>query len=122
MDRVYNVEENWKRKASDAADGLDSPKKRGRSKRVLSMESRYPAVRQVDGPVVEQITLALSKEMEKEKPRKDVVLSLMKSTFGKRRQYILCDEGSVTAKLDKFPALRMPPAVSNFEVYDSEAH
>ena len=114
MDRVYNVEKNRKRKAIDAADGLDLPKKRGRSKRVISLESRYPAVRQVDGPEVEQIIAALSNEMDKEKPRKDVVLSLMKSTFGKRRRYILCDEASVTAKLDKFPALRMPSAVSNF--------
>ena len=79
-------------------------------------------MRKVDSPEEEQITVALCKEMEKENPWKDVVSSLMKSTFGKRRQYILCDEGSVTAKLDKFPALRMPPAVSNLEVYDSDAH
>ena len=42
-------------------------------------------MRQVDAPEVEQIIAALSKEMEKEKPQKDVMLSLMKSTFGKCR-------------------------------------
>ena len=89
MDRMYNVEKSRKRKADDIADDIAVPRKQSRPKRIVFVELRYPAVRQADGPEAEQVNIALYKEMEKEKPRKDVVLSLMKSTFGNRRQYIL---------------------------------
>ena len=55
---------------------------------------------------------AIKKEMEKDRPRKDVLLSLMKSTFYVRRQYILESSDPVNLKLEKYPALRMPPIVS----------
>ena len=67
-------------------------------------------MRQADSQEVEQVDVAI-KEMKKERPCRDVLLSLMKSTFGYRRQYILRDEGSVTAKLPKFPALKTPSVV-----------
>ena len=54
---------------------------------------------------------AISKEMEKEKPRKDILLPLMKSTFYFRRKYILESEDSVFVKLEKFPGLKMPSLV-----------
>lgn len=112
MDRVYNVEKNRKRKVGDSEDGSDVPSKRGRPKRIISLESRYPSVRQAEGQEVVQVDVAILKEMEKERPRRDVLLSLMKSSFCSRRQCILHNEESVTAKLQKFPALKMPFVVS----------
>ena len=50
MDTVYNVEKNCKRKAGDAADGLDTLRKQDRSKRVIPLEPSFPAVRQADDP------------------------------------------------------------------------
>ena len=83
MDRVYNDKKNYKGKAGDAADGLDVLRKQGQSKQVVFLESCYNAVRHADDPEVEQVIGALRKEMEKERPWKDVVLWLMKSTVWK---------------------------------------
>ena len=111
MDRVYNVEKTRKRKASDSVSGnSDQERKRGRPKKSTALGSRYPAMRQVEEPDTDG-EQALKKEMEQEKPRKDVVLSLMKNTFYFRRQYILHKDDSVRAKLEKYPALRMPYVV-----------
>ena len=113
MDRVYNVEKSRKRKASDSID--ETPRKRGRPKRVMNLESRYPSIRpQEDESAQQQHLPAISKELEKEKPRKEILLPLMKSTFYARRQYILNSSDSVLSKLEKFPALKMLPLVSNF--------
>ncbi len=54
---------------------------------------------------------ALDKEFEKEKPRRDVVLDLMKSTYYSRRKYLLHDIGSVSSKVAKYPAFKMPSVV-----------
>ena len=111
MDRVYNVEKSRKRAVVDSID--DTPKKRGQpKKRVISLASRYPSI-QPNGndSAQQQHTQAISKEMEKDKPRIDVLLPLMKSTFYARRQCILDNDGSVLLKLEKFLALRMPSIV-----------
>ena len=86
MDRVYNVEKNRKRKVGDSEDGSDIPSKRGQPKCIISLESWYPTVRQADGQEVEHVDVAILKEMEKERPRRDVILSLLKSTFCSDRQ------------------------------------
>ena len=110
MDRVYNVEKSRKRKASDSID--ETPRKRGRPKRVMNLESRYPSIRpQEDESAQQQHLPAISKELEKEKLRKEI---LLKSTFYARREYILNSSDSVLSKLEKFPALKMLPLVSNF--------
>lgn len=111
MDRVYNVEKTRKRAAGDPVD--DTPKKRGRPKSIVSLASRYPSIQQHGNDPVQQQQHkeAILKEMEKDKPRKDIILPLMKSTFYTRRQHILENEASVLVKLEKFPALKMPPLV-----------
>lgn len=111
MDRVYNLEKGRKRKAADLADDT-TPRKRGRPKRVISLISRYPPLQpQSTDTAQEQQVHAIMKEMDKEKPRKDILLPLMKATFYARRQYILDSEDSVLTKLEKFPALKMSPMV-----------
>lgn len=117
MDRVYNVEKSRKRAAQDSIDDA-IPRKRGRPKRVINLASRYPPLQpSTSDPAQEQHMQAIVKEMEKEKPRKDILLPLMKSTFYVRRQHILDSEETVTTKLERFPALRMPPVVRNNSYY-----
>lgn len=114
MDRVYNVEKTRKRARTGpntAEDGTCTAKKRGRPKRSSDLESRYPLIQLRDDASAQQHVQAISVEMEREKPRKDILLPLMKSTFGVRRQYILSSDDCVFTKLDKYPALKMPALV-----------
>ena len=55
---------------------------------------------------------ALEKEMSFAKPRRDVFLPLMKSTFMTRRHYVLHVAASVEEILNKYPALKDVSAVS----------
>lgn len=113
MDRVYNIEKSRKRKTTLDLDEI--PRKRGRPKR--SLDIRYPSITPGDASVQQQHVQAISKELEKEKPRKDILLPLMKTTFYARRQYILANDDSVITKLEKFQALRMPPLVCLINVF-----
>ena len=90
-----------------------SPAKRGRHKLMNPMLQRYPPVQEGsscadDGDVEE----ALSKELEKDKPRRDIVLTLSKKTFVQRRQYILSTQTSVADITAQYKALLLPYAVS----------
>ena len=66
----------------------------------------------------ERNLIALKKEMEKEKPRKDVILSLLHQTFQIRRDEILSDrnEVSVSSILSSYKALSLPYAVSKLQL------
>ncbi len=119
MDRVNNVEKSRrKRKAEvDIGDSETPNRKRGRPKRIITLESRYPKLASPpDDSGDQQKEQALALELEKGKPRKDVVLQLMKGTFFTRRQYILHDNGSVVSKLTKYPGLKMPLVVSIVQI------
>ena len=114
MDRVYNVEKSRKRTRTGPDVEDSTPKKRGRPKRSSNLESRYPLIQSnepCDDVSQHQYMQAISKEIEKDKPRKDILLPLMKSTFGVRREYILNSDDSVFAKLVKYPALKTPSLV-----------
>ena len=65
-----------------------------------------------------KILNTIEKELQKDKPRKDILLPLMKSTFYTRRRAILRSDDAVTNKLEKYSALKMPPLV-NFVVLSS---
>ena len=117
MDRIYNVEKSRKRKASDVMES--TPKKRGRPKRSVNLESRYPSIHpNLSDELQDTQHQAIEKELQKDKPRKDILLPLMKSTFYTRRQAILRSDDTVTNKLEKYSALKMPPLV-NFVVLSS---
>ena len=114
MDRIYNVEKTRKRKISDSMGENDATKKRGRPKRVINLETRYPQIfPPVSDPSEQQKVESLAKEMEREISRKEVVLPLMKATFYNRRQFILHSDGLVISKLESFPALKMISVVNN---------
>ena len=101
-----------KRIATDEGDY--SPVKRGRPKG-CSLLSRYPPVKDDanDETSSDRNMKALKKEMEREKPRKECVLSLLKQTFPSRREEILSNGSNVTVTkfLSEHPALCLPYAV-----------
>lgn len=112
MDRVYNIEKSRKRKRTGSEVDDVIPQKRGRPKKQLNLETRYPKIKpSKDSSDDRQKEQAILKELDKEKPRKDLILQLMKGTFYTRRQFILNNTESVISKLTKYPALKMPNVV-----------
>lgn len=84
MDHVYNVEKGRKRKEHSLCDDVNIPApKRGRPRKTtISIETRYPPVTcDVDEVTNARNYAALLKECEKNKPRKDVLLPLLKETL-----------------------------------------
>ena len=106
--------EKGSRKRKLSGDNDPTPTKRGRPKKITTLEYRYPPINTDSSvePTLEKRNLeALSKETGKPKPRKEVVLPLMKSCFFSRRQYVMNDAQSVIEILEKYPALKMPSVV-----------
>ena len=86
-----------------------SARKKGRPKKLaVTLDDRYPAIRQDDSTSEDQKSAydALHKEMAISKPRKDIFLPLMKSTFSLRRHYVVNDALSVKDILKDYPALK----------------
>ena len=119
IDRVHNIRSTSSRKRASTDDIEGTPTKRGRPKG-SSLLNRYPPVPDSDNDTVsnERNLIALKKEMEKEKPRKDVILSLLHQTFQIRRDEILSDrnEVSVSSILSSYKALSLPYAVSKLQL------
>lgn len=69
----------------------------------------------------EQKISELHEEVEKDKPSKKKVSSLMKDTFTKRRQWITQDLPEVKEILEKFPPLKKARMVRTYFVYSSVA-
>lgn len=99
---------------------MDSPPaKRGRP-RLISVLSRYPPLSRDedsdDDIAMERHMGMLKKEMERESPRKEQLLQLMKVTYTIRREFVLSDssEVSATAVLEKYPALSLVSVVSSY--------
>ena len=103
-----------KKRPASSDDGEGTPVKRGRPKG-SSLLMRYPQLPEAsnDAASNERNNTALKKEIEKEKPRKDVVLSLMKETFSARREEILfAGNLSLADILLPHKGLKFPYAVS----------
>ena len=100
------------------SNGDETPRKRGRPK-VSTTMGRYPALESMDvgeyddNASTERNRNALSKELERPKPRKEVVLSLLRQTYRPRRDEVLSDSEDVASILSRHPALSLPYAVSN---------
>lgn len=78
IDRIYNIEKKRKRTDSDSP----RPVKRGRPNKSSKQSSRYPVLKE-SAPAEDVDTRnhqALAVECEREKPRKDLVVQLMKDT------------------------------------------
>ena len=115
IDRLHNTRSASKRLCSDS--GQSSPCKRGRPKASVIM-NRYPPVRVdsdfKDAATDERNKKTLLKELERENPRKEIVLSLLRQTFSNRREDVLSESADVSVRtiLSTHPALTLPYAVS----------
>ena len=96
-----------KAKKRATSDSDSTPKaKRGRP-RVSLVLTRYPPVRDTgdDDIAVQRNTQLLIKEVQKDRPRKEVVCSLARQTYSSRRQKILSSSG-VAHLLQEYPFLK----------------
>ena len=89
IDRVHNMRSSIKHSAGE--DVGASPCKRGRPKG-STLLNRYPPVRvednYADSVATERNMKALKKELERDHPRKDHILPLLKHTYSSRREDI----------------------------------
>ena len=111
---MHNVRSACAKKRPPVDEGQGTPVKRGRPKGT-SLLNRYPPLPEGinDDASNQRNITALQREMEKERPRKDVVLSLLNQTFATRREEIVSDSADVTLTsiLTKYKALTLPYAV-----------
>ena len=108
---------NLKAKKRASSDSESTPKaKRGRPKISLAL-MRYPPMKDTgDDDITVQCNVQLiNKEMQKDKPRKETVLSLARQTYSFRRHRILSgsDDLCVAVLLQEYPILKKPYIVSN---------
>ena len=116
IDRVHNTRD---RKRSGTNDGLTTPPAKRGQPRVLTVLSRYPPLSMEGDIDVERNEQAISQEIGRETPRKDILLPLLRQTFTSRREYILSDSDSTIAViLQKYPALAFRSVVSHLLVHD----
>lgn len=109
---MHNLKARNKRPATD---GESTPKaKRGRPKQSLVL-TRYPPMKHVgdDEVSVSRNTQLLHKELEKDKPRKEIVLSLARQTYFSRRAQVLSEAEEVSASglLLQYKELKKPYVV-----------
>jgi hypothetical protein len=113
LERLHNVQKTMKRPAEG---GVSSTPKRGRPKLSEGSRHLYPIVTDINSDEVayQRDYDAIIKEMEREKPRTSALIPLMKSTFPRRRQYVLSDVSDLSVReiLRKWPCLRYPSVVS----------
>ena len=103
-----------KRPLSD--DEASTPKsKRGRPRQHSLVLARYPPLRDTIVTISQNVA-ALQKELERDSPRKEIVLSLARQTFIKRHEEILIDSGeeSATVLLNQFPELHKSYVVGSY--------
>jgi hypothetical protein len=93
----------------------ETPSKRGRPKKTISLNDRYPVLAVNDTVTDEDdksANEALHREFQHRRPRKDIFLPLMKRSFPMRRHFILHNASSVQGILRGYPALKEASAVS----------
>ena len=115
VERVHNVRSASARKRPSAENEGCTPHKKGRPKASPTL-SRYPPLADMGNDEVSNARnlQMLCREMERDKPRRDTVLSLMRQTFTSRREYVLSESSdiSVAAILQLHQALSLPYVVS----------
>lgn len=119
IEKIHNLRARNAAKRANAEDsGLDTPKpKRARGRpKLSSVLTMYPPLKDTiaDEVSIERDFTKLRKEVEKESPKKDVVLSLARQTYPSRRSEILSESSDVTATalLQQFPELTKTYVVS----------
>ena len=107
---MHNVAKKSKKHGSEGTSA--PPAKHGRPAKSDNLVlERYPPL-EISDVDDRQAADALNKELEKDKPRKDVVLQCAKNSFTERRQYILSTQASVADIISRYKALSLPYVVS----------
>ena len=127
IDKLSTRVSNLKKRAARKLANRDEPgtpgkrgKKLGRKSVTQELSQRYPIHigsqddTEEDEESCERHFKAISKELEKAKPRDTVLLPLMKLTYSSRRAFVENEAKSVRDIFLKFPALKRPANVSNF--------
>ena len=80
----------------------------------MRLGDRYPTLSHTGISAEEEkvASEALRKEMENTKPRRDVFIPLMKTTFAIRRHFIMHDAASVHDFLRDYPSLKEASSLS----------
>ena len=118
VERVRNVIKTDRKRGKRPLEDETVPFQKRRPK-ACELLRRYP-VSATTIPVVEdasdidQHENAIKEEMKKKKPRDTVLLPLMKSTYHRRRMFVLNEAVSVSAILEKYPVLSHQTVVSFF--------
>lgn len=116
VERARNVVKRDSKKGKHPlGDNGDTPTPKRRSKG-SDLLRRYPVGRIASSDIENPETIAehqkaMNKELQKTRPRDSILLSLMKSTFGVRRMFVLSDAISVGAILHEYPALSRPAVI-----------
>lgn len=100
-----------------SSEGSSAPVPKRRKVDELSKHS-YPSLTAdvEDATSNERNRTLLKKELEKPKPSKDVLTSLMKRTFGSRRTWVLNEAVSVKEVCMEYPLLKRSAFVSGFNM------
>ena len=110
IERVHNVAKAGRKRSTTSA---VPPAKRGRPKSDNPILKRYPPLRMTE-EIDENDVQALQVELAKDKPRKDVVLPLIKNTFAERRQYVLSTQVSIADVTERYKSFLLPYAVGYY--------
>ena len=104
IERIFNLMKLAKVSKEKDSDPLEPQPKRRKGQNLLL---QYSMTNQEceDSESLEQHQQAISKELEKAKPRDSVLLPLLRSTYGEHRMYILNEASCIK---DKFPSMRRP--------------
>ena len=95
-------------------DEIESPRKKAK------VVDRYPPMdvsRITDDATFKRYMSTLNTELDKPKPKKEIILELMRNTFSHRREFILDEASNVAEILEKYPALRLPDVVGWTLIY-----
>ena len=115
---MHNVARKSKKHGSENTSA--PPAKRGRpAKSDNPVLERYPPL-EISDVDDGQAADALNRELEKDKPRKDV-LRCAKNLFTERRQYILSTQASVADIVSRYKALSLPYVVSLDSIYQGSS-
>ena len=116
IERANNAAKPGLKRQSEMSDTPAPPPKRGRPKKDALLE-RYPELitSEASSSGVSESQKALAKELEKETPRKDLVLPLVRTTFPYRRPLVVqaaADKVSIQTLIGEHKCLTLPYAVS----------
>lgn len=116
VERVRNViKRDWKKTTGVCAEEVPEPKRRRKGTDLLRrypVNSNTPSDLSENAETLEVHNKAIEAELAKAKPRDNVLLPLMRSTYGERRMFVLNEQTSVSGILLKYKALSRPAVVS----------